>query len=80
MMSRAHCRVTRSLGPRRTTPKGRTKICSSQATGRLGKLSRISFILRSMVRKPSCMIHSTSGRSASWRPSSSQRLSTAQSM
>jgi len=27
--------------------------------------------------KPLCMHHSTSGRSAGWRPSSSQRLSTA---
>ena len=37
----------------------------------VGKLAKISSSRASMVAKPLCMHHATSGRSASWRPSSS---------
>src|SRR6516165_2840899 len=74
----ALARVSRSEGPRRRKPNGSTRKRRHHATGRLGKLAKIESKRASMVAKPSSMHHATSGRSARWRPSSSQRLSTAE--
>src|SRR6516165_2510601 len=74
----AQARVSRSDGPRWLSPSGSTRKRRSHATGRLGKLAKIESKRASMVAKPSSMHHATSGRSARWRPSSSQRLSTAE--
>ena len=69
--------VNRSEGPRRRGPSGNSNKRRSHAAGRVGKLENISSKRASTVAKPLSMHHWTNGRSASSRPSSSQRLSTA---
>src|SRR6516164_398299 len=76
--SPAQACVSRSEEPRRRTPNGSSMKRSSQATGRMGRLARISSRRVSMVAELVSIDQATSGRSAAWRPSSSQRLSTAE--